>query len=230
MTVATADCISDHELFEGLPPAAVADLGGRFGHVSFHKGELIYSPYDRGEAMYLVADGRVRLYRSAPDGRQLTLAIMDEGMAFGQLATLDTPTHDAYAEAMSECLLHVVRVADLERAVAEHPQMAVNLLRTLAQRLHEAEDQIESLAFRGVSARLAAKLLDLMERYGRVTRDGIRIDERFTHMQLAEMIGTSRETLTKVINELRELGLIDIRERMVWVLDVHGLERLKQTG
>jgi CRP/FNR family transcriptional regulator, cyclic AMP receptor protein len=228
--VATADCIWDHELFEGLPPSAVAELGGRFSHVSFRKGELIYSPYDRGEAMYLVADGRVRLYRSAPDGRQLTMAMMDDGMAFGQLATLDTPTHDAYAEAMTDCVLRVVRVADLERAVAEHPQMAVNLLRNLAQRLHEAEDQIESLAFRGVPARLAAKLLDLMERYGRVTRDGIRIDERFTHMQLAEMIGTSRETLTKVINELRELGLIDIRERMVWVLDVHGLERLKQTG
>ena len=228
--MATTDCIADHELFDGMPAAAVAELGGRFSHLNFRKGELIYSPYDRGEAMYLVAEGRVRLYRSAPDGRQLTLAIMDEGMAFGQLATLDSPTHDAYAEAMTESMLRVVRVADLERAVAEHPQMAVNLLRTLAQRLHEAEDQIESLAFRGVSARLAAKLLELMERYGRVTRDGIRIDERFTHMQLAEMIGTSRETLTKVINELRDMGLIDIRERMVWVLDVHGLERLKQTG
>jgi CRP/FNR family transcriptional regulator, cyclic AMP receptor protein len=228
--VVTADCIADHELFEGLPAAALADLGGRFTHLSFRKGELIYSPYDRGEAMYLVADGRVRLYRSASDGRQLTLAMMDEGMAFGQLAALDTPTHDAYAEAMSECVLQVVRVADLERAVAEHPRMAVNLLRTLVQRLHEAEDQIESLAFRGVPARLAAKLLELMERYGRVTRDGIRIDERFTHMQLAEMIGTSRETLTKVINELRDVGLIDIRERMIWVLDVPGLERLKQTG
>jgi CRP/FNR family transcriptional regulator, cyclic AMP receptor protein len=228
--VAIADCIADHELFEGLNAAAVAELGGRFSHVTFRKGELIYSPYDRGEAMYLVADGRVRLYRSAPDGRQLTLAMMDDGMAFGQLSALDSPTHDSYAEAMTECVLRVVRVADLERAVAEHPQMAVNLLRTLAQRLHDAEDQIESLAFRGVPARLAAKLLELMERYGRVTRDGIRIDERFTHMQLAEMIGTSRETLTKVINELREAGLIDIRERMVWVLDVDGLERLKKTG
>jgi CRP/FNR family transcriptional regulator len=69
-----------------------------------------------------------------------------------------------------------------------------------------------------------------MERYGRVTSSGIRIDQRFTHMQLAEMIGTSRETLTKVINDLREAGLVDVRERMVWVLDVDGLERLKHSG
>ena len=76
-------------------------------------------------------------------------------------------------------------------------------------------------------ARLAGQLLELMDRYGRVTPSGIRIDERFTHMQLAEMIGTSRETLTKVLNELRESGLIDVRERLVWVLDADGLERLK---
>jgi CRP/FNR family transcriptional regulator len=78
-----------------------------------------------------------------------------------------------------------------------------------------------------VPSRLAGKLLDLMDRYGRVTPNGIRIDERFTHMQLAEMIGTSRETLTKVLNELRDSGLIDVRERLIWVLDVDGLEALK---
>ncbi len=228
--MATADCIADQELFEGLTDAALAKLGDRFSLVTFRKGELIYSPFDRGDAMYLVQAGRVRLYRSAPDGRQLTLAMMDEGMTFGQLTVLDPPTHDSYAEAMTDCILRMVRVAEVERMVADHPLVAVNLLRTLTQRLHDAEDQLESLAFRGVSARLACKLLELMDRYGRVTRDGIRIDERFTHMQLAEMIGTSRETLTKVINELRESGLIDIRDRMVWVLNVDGLEQLKQTG
>ena len=79
-------------------------------------------------------------------------------------------------------------------------------------------------------SRLAGKLLELMDRYGRVTPNGIRIDERFTHMQLAEMIGTSRETLTKVLNEMRDAGLIDVRERLVWVLDADGLERLKTSS
>lgn len=229
--MATADRIADHELFEGLAAAVLAELDGRLTTVvSFRKGELIYSPYDRGEEVYLVHEGRVRLYRSAADGRQLTLAMMDQGTAFGRLAAVDSDTHDAYAEAMTDCLVRVVRVADLERVVSEHPRLAVNMLRALAQRLHQAEDQLENLAFRGVSARLAAMLLELMDRYGRVTRDGIRIDERFTHLQLAEMIGTSRETLTKVINELREDGLIDVRDRMVWVLDAEGLERLKRSG
>ena len=220
--------IADHDIFEGLTEADVAILGDRLGTATFAKGELVYSPFDSGDAVYLVTDGRVCLYRSGADGRQFTLAMVDAGSAFGHVALLHAPTYDAYAEAMTETVVRVIQVADLERVVAHHPQVAVNLLRALAGRLHEAEDQLEALAFDGVSKRLAAKLLELMDRYGRVTPNGIRIDERFTHMQLAEMIGTSRETLTKVINELRDAGLIDVRDRMVWVLDVAGLERLRQ--
>jgi CRP/FNR family transcriptional regulator len=229
--VSTAERLRDTtDLFDGLPDEAIDQLDDRLAAGTFAKGELVYSPYERGDAIYLVETGRVRLYRSAPDGRQLTLAMLDRGMAFGQVAALEPDTFDCYAEAMEESRLRTLRLAELERVIAIYPQVAVNLLRTLSQRLRGAEDQLESIAFHGVPSRLAAKVLELMERYGRVTSSGIRIDQRFTHMQLAEMIGTSRETLTKVINDLRESGLVDVRERMVWVLDVEGLERLKQSG
>jgi CRP/FNR family transcriptional regulator, cyclic AMP receptor protein len=218
---------AEHEIFDGLTDADLAEMDDRFAMASFRKGELIYSPFDRGDALFLVESGRVRLFRSASDGRQVTLAMLDAGASFGQLSVLDTPLLDAYAEAMTDCVVRVLRVSDLERAVADHPRMALNLMRSLADRLRDAEDQIEALAFRPVPSRLAGKLLDLMDRYGRVTPNGIRIDERFTHMQLAEMIGTSRETLTKVLNELRDAGLIDVRDRLIWVLDAHGLERMK---
>jgi CRP/FNR family cyclic AMP-dependent transcriptional regulator len=213
-------------IFEGLTDADLAEIDDRFSMVTFRKGELVYSPYDRGDSLFVLESGRIRLYRSATDGRQLTLAILDPGMAFGQVSVLDEPTHDAYAEALSDCVVRVLRLSDLERAIGSHPRVALNLMRTLSLRLRHAEDQIESLAFRAVPSRLAAKLLELMDRYGRVTPTGIRIDERFTHLQLAEMIGTSRETLTKVLNELRDEGLVDVRDRLVWVLDPDGLERL----
>jgi CRP/FNR family transcriptional regulator, cyclic AMP receptor protein len=226
----TADHMFDSEILDGLSDRVLADLGGRFGAARFGKGELIYSPFDRADAMYIVQSGRVRLYRSAHDGRQLTLAVLDEGEVFGCVSPEGEAMHDAYAEAMTDAVVRVLPSAELERATADHPQMALNLLRSLAERLRTTEDQLESLAFRSVPARLASLLLQLMDRYGRVTRTGIRIDERFTHVQLAEMIGTSRETLTKVMNELREGGLIDVRDRLVWVLDADGLERLRGSG
>jgi CRP/FNR family cyclic AMP-dependent transcriptional regulator len=222
----TADRLAGNDVFEGLSDAALVELDGRLPIVSFRKGELISSPHDTGQALFLIEAGRVRLYRSAGDGRQLTVSILDAGMAFGHVALLEERVRDSYAEAMVDTVLRVLRRRELEQAVDAHPALALNLLRALAGRLCEAESQLECLAFRGVSSRLAAKLLELMNRYGRVTREGIRIDERFTHLQLAEMIGTSRETLTKVLNEQREEGLIDVRERMLWVLDPEGLERL----
>ncbi len=226
----TADHLFESDILEGLSDGVLADLGARFGAARFGKAELIYSPFDRADAIYVVQTGRVRLYRSAHDGRQLTLAMLDEGEVFGRVSPQGGALHDAYAEAMTDAVVRVLSSADLERAAADHPRIALNLLRSLSGRLRSTEDQLESLAFRGVPARLAALLLRLMDRYGRVTHTGIRIDERFTHMQLAEMIGTSRETLTKVMNELRESGLIDVRERLVWVLDADGLERLRGSG
>lgn len=226
MSLTTAD-VADHEIFDGLTDTDLADLDDRFAMATFRKGELIYSPFDRGDALFLLESGRIRLFRSASDGRQVTLAMLDPGASFGQISVLDEPLHDAYAEAMADCVVRILRVADLERAISEHPRMALNLMRSLSERLRTAEDQVEALAFHPVPARLAGKLLELMDRYGRVTPSGIRIDERFTHMQLAEMIGTSRETLTKVLNELRDAGMIDVRERLIWVIDADALERLK---
>jgi CRP-like cAMP-binding protein len=226
MNTATIGLV-DSPLLDGLDEGVLAELDERLPTVTCRKGELVYSPYDPAETLYLLQEGRVRLYRSAGDGRQLTIAIIDPGDAFGALAPTEHALHDGYACAMSDCVLRVIRPAELERAIMLEPRLAANLLRVVAARLRDAEDQLESLAFRGVSSRLAGKLLDLMDRYGRVTPRGIRIDERFTHVQLAEMIGTSRETLTKVLSELRDTGVVDVRDRMVWVLDPDRLERLK---
>jgi CRP/FNR family transcriptional regulator, cyclic AMP receptor protein len=122
----------EHEIFDGLTDADLADIDDLFAMASFRKGELIYSPFDRGDAMFLIEGGRVRLFRSASDGRQVTLAMLDPGATFGQVSVLDQPRHDAYAEAMNDTVVRVLRVTDLERAIAEHPRMALNLMRSLS--------------------------------------------------------------------------------------------------
>ena len=135
-------------IFEGLTDADLAELDDRFSMVTFRKGELVYSPYDRGDSLLVLESGRVRLYRSATDGRQLTLAMLDPGMAFGQVAVLDEPTHDAYAEALSDCVVRVLRLGDLERAISATSAGCAEPDARAVARLRHAEDQIESLAFR----------------------------------------------------------------------------------
>src|SRR3954464_1581992 len=128
-----------HEIFDGLNDADLADLDDRFAMATFRKGELIYSPFDRGEAMFLIESGRVRLFRSATDGRQVTLSMLDPGAAAWQVSVLDEPMHDAYAEAMIDCVVRILRVADLERTTGEHPRMALNLMRCPGDRLPSAD-------------------------------------------------------------------------------------------
>jgi CRP/FNR family transcriptional regulator len=112
---------------------------------------------------------------------------------------------------------------DLARLVESAPTFGIRVLGLLLESARSLGDELARLAFCAVPARLAAKLLELMERYGRVTPRGIRIDVRFTHMQLSAMIGTSRETLTKALGELRSSGSIDVRDRLIWVLDADAL-------
>src|SRR6478672_9068583 len=114
---------AEHEIFDGLNDADLADLDDRFAMATFRKGELIYSPFDRGEALFL----------SATDGRQVTLSMLDPGATFGQVSVLDEPMHDAYAEAMTDSVVRILRVADLERTIGEHPRMALNLMRSLSE-------------------------------------------------------------------------------------------------
>jgi CRP/FNR family transcriptional regulator, cyclic AMP receptor protein len=135
----------------------------------------------------------------------------------------DQPTFNDYAEALTNTALRVLSVVDLEQAISRHPRIALNLTRSLSARLRAADDLAELLAFSSVPARLVGELLELMDRYGRVTPAGIRIDARFTHRQLAEMIGTRRETVTKILNELRNAGPIDVRGRLIWVLEADQL-------
>jgi CRP/FNR family transcriptional regulator len=217
--------VADHALLEGVPRDQALAIERAVAVERRERGALLAGGSDDGEAIRLVLSGRVRLFRAGHEGRQLTLAVLGEGDAFGELGRLDGVMGEQ-AEALEDVVVATLEEPALSRAIAGSPQFAVNVLRLFSERLLETEAQLERLAFRPVSERLAATIVALMERYGRVTTRGIRIDGRYTHAQLAEMIGTSRETLTKALGELRDQGVVDVRERLLWVVDAPALERL----
>jgi CRP-like cAMP-binding protein len=192
------------------------------------RGELIHPAGAPATRLYLVAQGRVRLSRPVPDGHQVTLALLDEGMAFGHEALLDDAAYGARAEALRDCVLQAFTRSEVLALVDARPDAGLALMAALAERLTAADEQIASLAFRSVGARLAAKLLELADRYGRITPAGVRIEERFTHQQLSELIGTSRETLTKALNELRVAGIVEVAERRLVLRDQAVLERMRR--
>jgi CRP/FNR family cyclic AMP-dependent transcriptional regulator len=210
-----------HALFDDLPADEQALVADSFRLERREQGERFGDDND-ASSLVLVVSGRVRVFVAGPDERELTLALLDAGEAFG--AAPMEGARPRRIEALEPATILSCTEDELARLVEAAPAFGVRVLTLLLESARQVGDELARLAFCAVPARLAAKLLDLMERYGRVTPLGIRIDVRFTHMQLSAMIGTSRETLTKALGELRASGSIDVRDRLIWVLDADALE------
>jgi len=207
---------ADHPLLDELPLRERTLVAGCFRLDQRRQGERFA---DSACSLLLVVAGRVRVFVAGPDGRELTLALLDAGDAF-----LTAPIVGARVEALEDAALRTCSESDLSGLVELAPNFGMQVLRLLLESARDVGDDLARLAFCAVPQRLAAKLLELMDRYGRVTPRGIRIDVRFTHLQLSAMIGTSRETLTKALGELRATGAVDVRDRQIWVLDPRALE------
>ena len=136
---------------------------------------------------------------------------------FGEMALLGTRMHNTFAEAVDDCLICVMSRTDLERMILSKPRVALRILEITGKRLREAEERLENMAFKGIPARLASLLLRLSEEQDSETITGL------THQDLAESVGTYRETATQVLNDLKSQGLIEIGRKRITILDREAL-------
>jgi len=139
------------------------------------------------------------------------------------MALLGAKMHNTFAEAVEDCLICVMSRNDLERLILNKPQVALRILEITGRRLRDAEERLENMAFKGIPARLASMLLRLAEEQGSNEITGL------THQDLAESVGTYRETATQVLNDLKAEGYIDIGRKRITVLDVDGLTAVAES-
>jgi len=216
--------LSTTELFQDLSPRELAALEQRMPRTKIEAGTLIYSPQDRGEVLFLLKEGRVRLYRLSPEGKSLTTSIVDPGSIFGEMAVLGQGMQDSFAEALEDCVIYTLNSRDVQDLFLNDPRVSRRLLELVSQRLADTERKLEDFAFKSVPQRLASMLLELAQvpldrREGAVT-----LPTRLTHQQLAEMIGTYRETVTKVLNDFRQQGWIRMERGRIQLLDLDVLQ------
>jgi CRP/FNR family transcriptional regulator, cyclic AMP receptor protein len=160
-----------------------------------------------------VKSGQVQLYRISPEGKKLVIATLGHGTIFGEMALLGQQMHNAFAEALEDCLILVMSRADLERLILNKPVVGLRMLEITGRRLNDAEARLEDMAFKGIPARLASLLLRLSAE--RQSRDILGL----THQDLAETIGTYRETATQVLNDMKAQGLIEIGRKRITIKD-----------
>lgn len=215
--------LSELTVFRDLSPREMEELNRITTISTVPKGRVFYRPEEPGEVLFILKEGRVQLYRISPEGKKLVITTLGPHTLFGEMALLGTKMHNTFAEAIEDCLICVMSRTDLERLILNKPQVALRILEITGKRLREAEERLENMAFKGIPARLASLLLRLAEEQSSETISGL------THQDLAESVGTYRETATQVLNDLKTGGFIDIGRKRIIILDREGLEEVAES-
>jgi len=219
------------ELFSGLSETDIEAIGHATTMTHCRPGQVILSPDDPPDRIHILKKGKVRVFRVTPDGKQLTLDIYDRGTILGDMRLLgQAPLAEAYAEAIDAAVICTITPDELRRLVEPHPIIGVNIITFLSSRLREAERELEAMAYQRVGQRLARKLIDLAQRFGVETVRGTLIQARLTQQELAEMIGTTRETLAHTLADFRRRDLLDPAHHEVVIRDAERLAEVAGEG
>ena len=192
---------------------------------SYCKQDLVFTPNDRGDKIFLLKKGRVKISRLSEGGRELTLAILEPGEIFGEESLVDGGRRSTFAETLDDAYICVVRREDFEELLKNKPDLALQVAKVMGERLKKIQDRMEELTFRSVPARLASALLYLSDDHGVPTDRGIKIDPKLTHQELANLIGSTRETTTSALNGFRRKGFIDVEKHHFIVLSPDSLKK-----
>ncbi|MCW2925006.1 MAG: putative transcriptional regulator [Thermoleophilia bacterium] len=227
VTLMKHELLQESELFGGLTDKQMQRVDDLTAVTQCERGKVFFSPEDTPGTIYFLKEGRVRLYRRTPEGKQLTVAVLDRGAVFGESQLIGQNHAGVYAEADEVCMLCVMPAGHLETLIGEVPIIGLNLLRFVGQRLQRTTELAEEVAFWSVRRRLARTILELDERYGHPTLNGGRIvNKTFTQADIAEMCGSTRETVAELMSALKKQGIITARRRRIVIEDRPALERL----
>lgn len=191
----------------------------------FQPGDVVMRKGDPGDAMYVIMRGQVRIVLPSNDGGEALVATMDEGDFFGELSLIDGEPRSATIIATEPTETMVVYREGFQDFLRASPEIAIEMLQALSRRLRQSDEFIADAAFLDVPGRLAKKLLELAERYGKTGPSGISIGLRVTQRDLAAMIGATRESVNKHLQSFRAQGMIGFERRRLLIRD---LERLKK--
>ncbi|MCL2464651.1 MAG: Crp/Fnr family transcriptional regulator [Micrococcales bacterium] len=215
--------VADSPLFRGLAPDQVQSVRERLVRVGVTRGGALYREDEPGDSLYVIESGTVKLGRHANDGRQHLLGIAGPSELIGELCLFDPGLRTATATALTETVAYRMAHDDLTRWLVTAPSIAEHLLRVLSRRLRRTHETLAGLIGLDASGRLAWTLLDLSQRFGAPTADGVRVDCSLTQQELAQLVGAARETVNKVLADFVGSGWVRHEGRSVVLLDTDQL-------
>ncbi|GAB97276.1 CRP-like cAMP-binding protein [Kineosphaera limosa] len=219
------DVVRQAPLFSSLSDEDAATLQTSMTSVTLDRGEVLFREGERGDRLYVLHNGKIKLGRTSSDGRENLVAIIGPGEMFGELSMFDPGPRSATATAVARCDLISLGHDAFHAFLSDRPAVAQSLLGALARRLRRTNDSLADLVFTDVPGRVAKALLDLSRRFGQPVDGGVRVAHDLTQEELAQLVGASRETVNKALADFAGRGWLHLEPRAVVLHDTERLAR-----
>ena len=214
----------DSDLFEILCPTKTPGMEEEHVPGIYKKDEFVYFKDQSSENIYMVSNGRVKIGTHAPDGKEIVKAILTRGEIFGEMALAGELKRQDFAQAMdNDTRVCSMTISDLKNLMIDNKELSFKILKIVGFRLRKMERKIESLVFKDARTRIVEFLKEMAEEKGQKVGFEIMIKNHLTHKDIASLTGTSRQTVTTVMNELREKNLITFDRRRILIRDLDDL-------
>ncbi len=213
-------------LLSSLTPAEIQLLAVRTVRKQFHNGELLFSEGELCHGLHIIAQGKIRIFKTSLGGREQVLAVNHPGESIAELPVFDGGPYPASAMAIEDSEIAFISRRDFQAYCMEHPEVALKMLAVVGARLRRLVGIIEELSFTTIRQRLISTLLRLAESEGKQTGRGIEFQLPASHQELANQLGTVRELISRNLMRLQAEGLLDVDAREIVVKDLKGLRAL----
>lgn len=185
----------------------------------YKKNSIIVSEGNHGDSMYIVKSGKVKIYKTDVSGREIILGIKGEHKMFGEVTLFTDVKYPATVKTIEDSEILILENAEVEKIVKSSPELALAIIKVLSDRLLKSQQRIKELVMDDVYMRTARELLSLSEKYGKENGNSTELDLGLTREEIASMIGTSRETVSRVLSRFGSEGSISIKGRKINIVD-----------
>ncbi len=223
---ATEDCLKDMAVFSRLDRDEIKMICENSHVKKYERGEIIFFEEDSSKNLYMLVNGQVKLSMLSPEGKEKVLTILQEGDLFGEISLFDHNPHPVTAEVQKKARLLTLSYDRLEEMIIARPQLALKIIESLSKKTRLLTSQVRDLVFHDALERMASLLLRFGENFGRESESRTKIDLILTHQEIANLLGVSRVTVTKTINQLIDRELITIEDRKIILLDEEELREI----
>jgi CRP/FNR family transcriptional regulator len=222
-------CLRDLTVFSRLNDKEI-ELICQGGYEKVYKeGEIIFFENDSFKKLYLLVNGKVKLSMLSPDGKEKVMTILQQGDSLGEISLFDQDPHPLTAEVVEEAQLMIIPWNNLEKIIIKHPRLALKIIEALSKKTRLLTSQVRDLVFQDAAGRLASLLTRFKEDFGIAIDEGKMINLVLTHQEIANLLGTSRVTVTKMMNRFIEENIIKIKDRKIIIINEERLGEKLQT-